>query len=170
MRQIYFHIKVRWNVIIKRIRRRLRRVPNVRRYLRFRLNCKKHLAIHHSNEESTLSCPQCDRKFLYPSYLERHMAMHIQNKEHQCPICQRQFAVRNALLTHLQRHYPDSSRRQQNSNKCRFCTNSYRHESILERHIEQVHGDRLGFVIKSKINSSIGGQDEMVQIVNSISL
>ena len=61
----------------------------------------RHMQLH-SEEKTGLKCSVCERIFLRPKFLKRHMAEHESRNE--CSLCNKTFISRRQLKVHLSTH------------------------------------------------------------------
>ncbi|KAK8394013.1 hypothetical protein O3P69_006305 [Scylla paramamosain] len=80
-------------------------------------------------------CLQCDKKFIKPSQLKRHMMIHTGERPFKCTYegCDRAFNQKYTMLIHLDIH---TGRKDY---KCEFCNKEFVQKSNLRCHIKRVH-------------------------------
>ena len=49
-------------------------------------------------------CDVCEKVFRYPSFLDRHMRTHRNEKPYECDVCEMKFRHSNALKIHMRIH------------------------------------------------------------------
>ena len=85
--------------------------------------------------EKRYKCDKCDKAFVYPGSLEKHMRTH---KVFQCKICLESFNGRGAFLTHTRTH------RSHITYKCEYCGKSFVHHGKWLSHMK-VHSSEKPF-------------------------
>ncbi|XP_038047844.1 ikaros family zinc finger protein-like [Patiria miniata] len=56
------------------------------------------------SSKNRLKCKVCDKTFMFPSVLMRHMRKHNSEKANKCRICKRGFPDKSSLSSHMQSH------------------------------------------------------------------
>ena len=62
---------------------------------------KRHIVTHNSSKN--YKCKNCDKKFIYPSDLTRHVVT-IKTKQHKCCLCPQEFCQFGSLKEHIMDH------------------------------------------------------------------
>jgi hypothetical protein len=97
-----------------------------------------HMESHELKKHSkAFKCQICSRKFIFSSYLNRHMKIHQQPFE--CDRCGKTFPQKNFLKDHLQAHLkvlvdPEAL-------KCQICNRTFMSEIWMNQHKRKAHGD-----------------------------
>lgn len=117
----------------------LKRRPITRKCRRCDVKYPAHLRAYHMEESHGIPAPQCgicDKKFRYPSALERHQKKrHMDERTVLCEICKKYFFDELSLKIHQVKH-------EAKRYKCKICSKQFRWMNNLRDH-ERIHsGDR----------------------------
>ena len=111
----------------------LERTPKKRKYkcrmCRDSLPSCQALNKHHRKRHGILYCTVCNRPFINPRSLTKHMYMHGE-KPHRCSICRKTFAFASQLTTHKLTHRKNPNQRCMYPN----CGHKFKSKSDLNRH------------------------------------
>ena len=87
---------------------------------------------HHSKVSGRFACDTCGKTFRRPGDLTRHVAIHLNKREHKCTICEKTFNLKESLKAHMRIHSDDHHI---NRHTCEICGRKYNRKDILNRHI-----------------------------------
>ena len=99
---------------------------------------KNHISIIHFgkrpekiSKERSLPCPQCNRMFSRPSFLNSHLQSHITEKKiYKCDICNKVYQSQSALKNHNVTHHGKKPF------VCSICQKTFIHDALLEMHLQ----------------------------------
>ncbi|XP_058118289.1 zinc finger and BTB domain-containing protein 24-like [Anopheles ziemanni] len=97
----------------------------------------KHLAIH--SDEKKYVCQICDKSFAGKRYLRNHLDVHSDSKRHECVTCGKKFMTSISLRNHRETHKPNYLRQQ-----CMICPKRFAHPYRLRKHM-MVHTDEFPY-------------------------
>ncbi|XP_059478841.1 zinc finger protein 888-like isoform X1 [Neocloeon triangulifer] len=97
------------------------------------ITLENHTKAFHLNQ-STFTCPVCNRLFFSTSKLKAHMHLHLASNDHQCASCGKLFSNKASYLNHLRLH--DESRELLH---CAHCTKTFQSKKYLIVHIKSHH-------------------------------
>ncbi|XP_069159589.1 uncharacterized protein [Procambarus clarkii] len=70
-------------------------------------NLRSHIKIVHNPRNSKYTCKTCNKMFLAPKDLARHLKVHTGIKDYSCPKCCRCFSRKDNMAAHLRTHTAD---------------------------------------------------------------
>ncbi|GMT00618.1 hypothetical protein PENTCL1PPCAC_22792 [Pristionchus entomophagus] len=82
-------------------------------------------------------CSICEKAFRRPKELERHEAVHSENRNFKCAFCPMQFRHENVLQSHEKLH-----KKTNKVHKCRICNHNFNSRYNLHRHLQMTHMKR----------------------------
>ena len=90
----------------------------------------RHRAVHVPADRRPLACAHCDRRFVRPADLRKHVrAVHADYRPYRCSLCARTFARSYSLLAHGRTHAARSALR-----PCRACRRTFKSAAGLAVH------------------------------------
>lgn len=99
---------------------------------------KGHEMIHKNQRDFKCSFVGCDKSFTNKRNLVNHENIHSQTKPYSCKTCQKRFIEYSSWYKHTRVHRaPDDE--MERVHKCRYCQNSYKNRSILQKHVKGCH-------------------------------
>ena len=102
--------------------------------MNFRILLKSHKKTHQNLEK----CKHCHRFFPGITSLKKHETnVHSGIKKFECKICLRRFARKDTLRIHMVTHTGEKNF------DCKICGKKFGHKSSVQRHIKNIHKDRL---------------------------
>lgn len=99
---------------------------------------KGHEMIHKNQRDFKCSFVGCDKCFTNKRNLVNHENIHSQTKPYSCKTCQKRFIEYSSWYKHSRVHRTPEDELER-VHKCQFCQNSYKHWSILQKHIKGCH-------------------------------
>jgi uncharacterized C2H2 Zn-finger protein len=107
-------------------------------------------------------CTVCDKKFMKPSQLVRHMRVHTGERPFACLMCRKSFNQKNALQIHMKKHTGERPY------VCPFCQYAFTQKGNLKTHIQRSHAE----IAQQLIQKSIQGkaQDGLLPEKTNITL
>ncbi|XP_014671878.1 PREDICTED: zinc finger protein 236-like [Priapulus caudatus] len=135
--------------------------PECHRRFNRMASLKAHILLH--EREETLMCSECGDEFLFESHLKKHMQEHrddeMDQKVFTCGKCGAEFNKIHLVREHSKLHHQASRARsaalprqqhhkyrqrydQSGSQKCQYCSKSFRKPSQLERHVRIHTGEK----------------------------
>ena len=90
-----------------------------------------HVKIH--NEELSVECSFCDKKFRHKNSKVQHERVHTGEKPFKCNTCTKAFSQATHLLTH------DKNIHSEASEQCKVCEKEFRSSAYLKKHEEFMH-------------------------------
>lgn len=105
-------------------------------------------------ELQNLSCIYCDRNFLKPSDLQRHIRTHTNERIFNCGFlgCNKSFKLKNTLERHSTTHDDKSF-------TCHICSSTYTSAKILRNHM-RVHSTRHVFTTRRETSKNFDTSTE----------
>ena len=94
-------------------------------------------------ESLLYKCTICHKKYSTKKSLQRHSAIHPENKSHECEICSKNFGTMTHLMTHLKTHMKESY-------FCSFCDERYASITALKTHMGVHAVDNMLNIAKTK--------------------
>ncbi|KER18734.1 hypothetical protein T265_15859, partial [Opisthorchis viverrini] len=91
-----------------------------------------------------IQCYICQKPFVYPSQLERHMPMHFPTKKYECSECNAKFRHKNSAKYHEATHH--SEQRKHWKHICDVCQRKFPNPSTLKAHYT-AHTNKRAFSV-----------------------
>eukprot|EP00092_Neocalanus_flemingeri_P017935 GFUD01019408.1.p1 GENE.GFUD01019408.1~~GFUD01019408.1.p1 ORF type:complete len:268 (+),score=56.94 GFUD01019408.1:343-1146(+) len=95
-------------------------------------------------------CSVCDKKFMKPSQLVRHMRVHTGERPFACLMCRKSFNQKNALQIHMKKHTGERPY------VCPFCQYAFSQKGNLKTHIQRSHAE----IAQQLVQKSLQGQGQ----------
>lgn len=99
---------------------------------------KGHELIHQNQRNFKCCFAGCDKSFTNKRNLVNHENIHSQTKPYSCKTCHKRFIEYSSWYKHSRVHRTLEDEIQRVF-KCRYCQNSYKNRSILQKHIKGCH-------------------------------
>lgn len=99
---------------------------------------KGHELIHKNERNFKCSFTGCDKRFTNKRNLVNHENIHSQTKPYSCATCQKRFTEYSSWYKHSRVHRTAEDEIGR-VHKCRYCQNSYKNRSILQKHVKGCH-------------------------------
>ena len=118
------------------------------------------------NGEATISgknmCIYCDKNFLKPSDLKRHIRIHTNERNFKCTKadCSKAFKLKNTLNRHLVTH-------EKSTFTCKVCSSNYKSHKVLQNHMK-LHSCRWSFQEPNNLNLPSPQTDILVEQANEV--
>uniref|UniRef100_A0AAG5CR08 C2H2-type domain-containing protein n=1 Tax=Anopheles atroparvus TaxID=41427 RepID=A0AAG5CR08_ANOAO len=97
----------------------------------------KHLAIH--VDEKRYVCHICDKRFAGKRYLRNHLDVHSDSRQHECTTCGKLCTTSTSLRNHRETHKPNYLRQQ-----CMVCSKRFAHPYRLRKHM-MIHTEEFPY-------------------------
>ena len=86
-----------------------------------------------ASDQKEKVCNVCDKKFLKPSQLVRHMRVHTGERPFACLMCRKSFNQKNSLQIHMKKHTGERP------HVCPYCQYAFTQKGNLKTHIQRNH-------------------------------
>jgi len=103
-------------------------------------------------------CSVCDKKFMKPSQLVRHMRVHTGERPFACLMCRKSFNQKNALQIHMKKHTGERPY------VCPFCQYAFTQKGNLKTHIQRSHAEIAQQIVQKSLQGQSGLLPEKTNI------
>ena len=88
----------------------------------------------HQSGKRPFACTLCSKSFYHKDNLQRHMAVHSNEKLFECTFCSKAFKIKDYLARHIKAAHKDIERF-----LCSTCGTAFEQNVLLKRHMIQYH-------------------------------